>query len=435
MGLRLRYISANSLGQFVSYTFFVISFFNNTLLMAYLIFLLCWAFFSGREEKNIESLIWIQIRSLLNPGIAVSFSGTTSILKWGVIFALSLLIFTYKSKYRNRIGKVYFCFIIYTIYLLFSAWIVSSYPTVASFKIMSYIIPFIAIMKGITDTRYIGWMKRTITPLGWLIFLSVFLIPLPVGYLRNGYAFQGFFNHPNVFGVMLSLFLAGYLYLQNQYGIKEIIVSSIIVAFSVMSGSRTGMFSCVVAIMLFVLSKEVRKGAKTKIWVTLTIIVLIIALLLNGSFAEGINNLIFKGHEDSLFYSRVNQIDNNLERFKNSPVLGTGLNVPYREGFTSFKFSFDLVVENGNLALALLGDTGIVGTILFFISYLYVFLRGYENKCLIFILPFVVSMGEQSFFSTNNFGMILYLFISIYLADGLFIKEEKRKIQTGEIEW
>lgn len=420
---QLRYVNLKKVAWYI---LFIVSFTNEFMLIGWLLIILLWVLLCRGEEKKIEVLIMIQLRSLINPGIAVPFSGMSSMIKWGIIFLVSLVIFLCKThKYLKVLNKIYLFWGIYSIFLIASAWISSSYPIVATFKIISYVFPFLAIIKGICDTNDRDWMKEITQPLGILLISSVVLLPTPVGYLRNGYAFQGFFNHPNVYGVMLALFLAGYLYGRNEFSLWEIIMIIIITALAVLSGSRTGMFTCIIVVMLFLLSKEVRSKSKTIIYILLALYILIGILFLNNSAMAGINSLIFKGHEDSLFYSRETQITNNMVRFKASPIIGTGFNVPYVPGSVSMQFSFDLVVENGNLILALLGDSGILGTIFFVVCYIYIYVLGYKSKILIYVIPFVVSMGEQSFFSTNNFGIILYMFIAIYLADGLRIQREE----------
>ena len=186
-----------------------------------------------------------------------------------------------------------------------------------------------------------------------------------------------------------------------------------------LSESRTGIFACICVIILYLLSKEIRTKFSSKIYLIVIILTVLSIIVLDNSIITSIHSLIYKGGNESVLFSRANQFESNINRFFVSPLLGTGFNVPYIPNVCSYGFSFDLVVENGNLILAILGDIGIIGFVIFILCYLQLLKLGWGNKIVLFIIPFVVSMGEQSFFSTNNFAIIMYIYISIFVADGI----------------
>lgn len=414
---KYRYINPKKLGAVI---LFLISFFNQPLLSIWTLVMCLKGVISRERSTAISIFIMIQLRTLINPGIASSYSGVSSIIKWITIFILSLVILaTMSDEHANVLNRVYLSFIFFTVLVVVSGFLFSSYPVVAAFKMISYVVPFLAILKGICNANYIDWIKKIIEPLGALLIGSIVLIPFPVGYLRNGHAFQGFFNHPNVYGVMLAMFLAGFLYSSNKITLKEIIVSIMTTGLAVLSESRTGIFSCVFSIILYLLSKEIRTKSSSKIYLIIIILTIVSIMVLDKSIMTSIYSIIYKGGNESVLFSRANQFEANVSRFFASPLLGTGFNVPYVPNVCSYGFSFDLVVENGNLILAILGDTGIIGFIMFILCYLRLLKLGWGNKIVLFIIPFVVSMGEQSFFSTNNFAIIMYIYISIFVADGL----------------
>lgn len=398
---------------------FLISFFNQPLLCLWTLSLCFKGVFCKEKSNIINSFILLQLRTLMSPGIACSYSGISSIIKWITIFILSLMLLLSHDKYANILNYVYISFVCFATLMTFSCFLFSSYPTVATFKIISYIVPFIAILKGVCNTNNIDWIEKITKPLGILLIGSIFFIPFPIGYLRNGHAFQGLFNHPNVYGVMLALYLAGVLYLSDKISAKVIFISIVTVCLTILSESRTAMFACLFSIILFLFSKEIQKKSNSKISILIIISIIISILLFDKSIIGHIHSLIYKGGNKSLLYSRESQFESNLIRFMISPLFGTGFNVPYISNIRSYAFSFDLVVENGNLILAVLGDTGIIGSLVFILCYYQLFRLGRGNKIVLFVIPFVVSMGEQSFFSTNNFAIIMYLYLSIFVADGL----------------
>lgn len=399
---------------------FILSFLNEPCLFVWTFALCLIGLFCKNKKNVIDILILMQLRTLINPGIAVNYSGITATMKWITIFLLSFVLLKNRhEEHRSHLNGIFRCFFVFAIEIIITNFLFSSYPIVATFKVISYIIPFMAVLKGICDFCDINWIKRIVIPLGFVLIGSAILIPFPVGYLRNGHAFQGLFNHPNVYGVMLALFLAGFLYSSHRITVKEIVMSIIVVMLAILSESRTGIFACVFAIVLYLLSKEIRTKASNIIYLFAIGLTIIALLSLNDSIMSNIYFLLHKGGNESILFSRENQIEQNLNRFQSNPLFGRGFNVPYVQGVYSLKFSFDLVVENGNLLLSLLGDVGIVGLIMFFICYIRIFRIGWGNKIVLFVIPFIVAMGEQSFFSTNNFALIMYMYISVYFADGM----------------
>lgn len=419
---RYRYLNINKFFEsFLLLLGFFISLLNGSFLSIWTLLMFTRCIIIG-EIGFIELFIMIQLRSIINPGIAVVYSGTSSIIKMASIILSSTYILLSRNNYKNSLNKVYLSFIVFSIYVIMSGFLSSSYPMVAGFKLVYYVIPFLAVLKSIYTLDDMDIISRIVKPLGLMIFLSIFLLKHPVGYLRNGVAFQGIFNHPNIFGVMLALYLSGFLYTSYKLQLKQIIVSSVIVILAILSGSRTGIFSCLATLILFMLSKNAFKNSNALIKLLLMLIMIFVLILYRDSIIDLFNSIIFKGGYDSIFYSRTNQFASNIDRFFSSPLIGTGFNVPYNPYIHTYSFSFDMVVENGNLILALLADIGFIGFILFIKCYTELLKLGWGNKIILFLIPFLVSMGEQSFFSTNNFAIIMYIYISIYVVDGLRMK-------------
>ena len=403
---------------------FIISLLNSTLLILFtIVFPLLLLLLSGTKGALL-SLWMIQLRSILNPGIIVQFEGSAAIAKWGMIFLLSgfIIISCRKKIMNNIIKRVVFLICVFSGYCIFSAILVSSYPLVSAFKVFSYTIPFISVILGIYYVSDVNWTKIILISLGFVLFSGVLVYRHPVGYFRNGYAFQGIISHPNVFGAMLALFVACYIHYEKKLGIRQIPILGFAVLLAVASGSRTGMLSIVIALIVYLFTFELRLDLKIALYILMTIVIGM--LLFSTGMFEVLQELLFKGHTDSILYSRIGQINTNMERIISHPITGTGFNVPYQEGIRNWSFSFDLSVENGNIVLALLGDTGIIGIILFAIAFLQIFKTGFGMMATMFFVPFAVSMGEMSFFSTNNFGIVMYFMLAIFLTDAIKKKDE-----------
>ena len=407
---------------FMSVVGFLFSCINSITLSAWMIIYVLLILLSKSSQKGIEFFIILQIRSILNPGIVADCS-SAGIVKWGCVFLVSFFIlFDCHKDVNIDIKKIVSLFSLFSIYLIVSAFLVSSYPLVAAFKVMAYIIPFLAIVEGVSTTKECNYIHQINQILGVAVICSIVLIKLPVGYLRNGRSFQGFFNHPNVLGVMVAIFIAGYLDANNNKMItlSSIAIISVCSYLIYLSFSRTGMISFIMVLFIGIISLNISKSNKFFIIITILFLVALV-ISLNQTWQDEILRFLFKGGQsiNDITNSRANQFERNIERFKHSPFLGTGFNVPFDSNIKSYSFSFDLVTENGNLILALLGDMGILGLVLFIICYTNIYSIGKRNVngYTIFAIPFLVCMGEMAFFSTNNFGIILYLYFAIYLSD------------------
>jgi len=398
--------------------FFAISCINSTTLSVWMILIPAYLILRYKKEGAIEAFILLQLRSILSTGVAAPITGTAGYIKWSVVFLLSFyLLAGYKNVRSPELKRATDWVVLFSIFAAFAAWISSSYPVTSNFKTLSYVIPFIAILIGISETPEVDWIHKTTVPLGLLCLGSVVLLRSSIGYLRNGVSFQGVFNHPNLYGVVLALFLAGYLYPLKKLSVRSVSVISATIALSVLTRSRTGLATILIIILLYLLSLDTRFVARAVLIVLLVLMVAFL-ILLDSTLVDSFTTFFQKGYADNILYSREGQIESAWRRFQTSPIFGTGFNVPYRSGIRSYEFSFDLVTENGNLILAVLGDTGVIGFLLFFIAYFRLYQTGHGVRNTIFFAPFLVSMGEMAFFSTNNIAILMYLYFGIYARDG-----------------
>lgn len=389
--------------------------FNEYILSAWLLGVIVYSIIKNSKSAALEGLILIQFRSLLNPSVAIPLEGLTAILKFIAIFTLSLFVILTSKKTINK-DFIDFrnTFLLFVIVIIIASLFISSYPIVSFLKILSYSIPFYAIFVGVLENECYRYNKFINFMLFFLIITGLPLYFFSYGYTRNGYTFQGLFNHPNVYGSMLVLCFAYYFNYKKQFYTNNFIMIVGLAVLILQSKSRTSMFAFLVLMLLFIIKVKLWKNKIAIIYfLLLCICVFLTAINYSTDLLQEISLFIFKGDRDTLLYSRENQFMSNISRFYNSPLFGTGFNVPFIDGYRSFEISFDRVVENGNIILALLGDTGIVGMILFVFTYYYIFKLSKDKYSLLFWAPFLISLGEMSFFSTNNFGIILYFCFAI----------------------
>ncbi len=393
--------------------FFLCSFISVYSLVPWLLMITIILTWTDGVRGALRALIQIQVRSILSPAIAESIYQVSNI-KWICLFFLSFyIIFKCSSKLDKKVSQLVILLVILLIYIIISALFVSSYPTVAIAKSISFIVPFVAILMGVSTTSDFDCLEYFNKILGFTLLSGIVFVFSNYGYLRNAHAFQGFINHPNMFGIMLAVFLAGYLYKKEEKTKPfDVFIIAFVFLLIFLSESRTALFSAAFVLATHFMFSNVKTVYKV-VAVFFAVVFLLAALEL--PIFSFLTDFIYKGR-DNLFYSREDLINENLNRFYESPFVGTGFNVPYIKGFQSFDFSFDLVVENGNFATAILGDLGIIGTMIFLLCYYYIFACGNRRYAALFVAPFMVSMGEMVFFSSNNCAIVLYFYFAAYLS-------------------
>lgn len=394
-----------------------------------------------RGSKRIAlSLILIFFRGILSAAVAASSS--IDAMRLLVIMALSLAAFVSHRKARifTLRMRIFIASSAYlTMYMIIASLMFSFFPFVSIAKWITYIIPFIAVMVVVWDTSYeCDWIK-----LVSLLFTCYFLASVPLiwmgqGYLRNGHAFQGICNHPNIFGVTCALCFAVLIYqvIFGKASWLERMMIVLVVALELLSESRTGFISIVVIGIVALATSRIgaRRIPKEALILTAIMAVILLALLPLFDYGETVvqfvGDYLSKGGTGLNMDSRLGTLDQAVASFKYNPVFGTGFLTPWEYGqVKSYVFSVDLVVEPGNLLFAIIGETGIAGMLVFSIYYGSILLKSKKDTMCLALAPFLVSMGEMTFFSTNNCGIILYFLIACAYISG----EPNTSHQVSEI--
>lgn len=416
-------IFKNNLFEWVIiFIFFVLSFINQTTLIIFMVFTFV-VILKQKEIGAIKSLNLITLRTVINPGFAIGIS-SFQYIKLFLIFVYSfyliLAYFKLSDEAKKKISKTKYWIILFSIYNIITAFLFSSLPMVAVAKIFSYIFVFIAVLIGIAYTnKYVNWIEWMFKLLFLLIIPSILIINTKIAYLRNGRGFQGFTNQPNMFGILSVLFIAvtlAYIKIYNKDKNYYLIVA-LSFFMIILSKSRTSFISSSVIILLYLLFLEKEKIFKF-ILADFFSAFLIISLIIEQDIIKPFINFMYKHSNNNILSSRINQVSGLLNNFLERPLFGNGFLVPVLP-YRSFGFSLDYIVEPGNLLLSLLSYSGIIGFIIFSIFILKLILSNKNNLNKLIYLPLstlMISMGEMVFFSTNNIGIWLYMFIAIYVV-------------------
>ncbi len=401
---------------------FFISFVNVYFVLVFYVFIMFSSFYG--VDKCLKTLVLITVRGLMSDAVAVSTS-RFYLVKWIIIFGTSGLIFLFAFLNSDvdfrKANKVVIAISVFAVYCGASAFITSSFPLTAAFKVFSFVVPFIAVilaMAFVEDVKSI--IDYMVLLLSFLFAVSFLIIPFSRFRITNG-NFQGVFNHVNMFGVMAAMYVAVLLasdVLKNRKYLRPLIVLSVIVM-TYLSASRTGLFSVLLCVILYLLLYSKRqKNTVVAFLSILFIAVFVIFVLDNLGYVNLMllkaNDFIFKGRV-SILSTRESQLDEYKSVFLSSPVFGRGFMVPYVRGAKNYSLSFSLVVEPGNIILALLAFSGIIGLVLFLIALIVIIANGDLKKVYLIFALLLINMGEMVFFSTNNMALLIYIVIGYYL--------------------
>ena len=405
----------------------IFSFVNTVALLFFLVSIL----FLLRQGAPgaLKIIILIMLRTVINPGIAVPIE-SFEMVKMGILMISALYLISKHNKLdslsRNQLKWPLVTISAFGMYNFFVAFVFSSLPVVASSKMLFYIVVFLGVLIGVAYVvekfDVFKWLTNWIK---LIMLISLFTIPLDVAYLKNGRAFQGILNHPNMFGIFAVLFIA--LLLAQKIKKIDIIFLVITLIMIALSDSRTSLIAAVVIVGVYILTTIINNATFLKL--SLLAFSAASLLIFYERIIEFFANFMAKGGTlDDVLFSREEQIGELLFNFQQNPIFGNGFNVPLLLS-RDFSFSTAYIVESGNLILSVLSFSGIIG---FFIFSLYMIQILFSNKSnllkrpFVLIAPILVSMGEMVFFSSNNIGPFCYLMIAMYMF------YDKNRLQTSQ---
>jgi hypothetical protein len=374
-------------------------------------------------------------------------------------FALLLACFAriYYDVNRNGGIKVYRGTIIALATFVIVAGILSVinnyYLTVSLLKLANFAIGLYIIFGGVEI------LKRTNGEITcWMVSITLFVaiigvasLALGVGY--NAKAIEGvassFFNgpfyHSNTLGPLAGMMVVYLLALAcfTPYRLKWITWPIVIILFMfiLMTKSRTATISCLAATgVMFAAAWMLpnRNGLSIRFNISGAKLALggfVFAMLILLGFAakaeqikEVVQSFIVKNEGAAGFYvdeilaSRQGQIDMTLYNFTSSPLIGIGFGTATTRQFQEDATWYSAPTEKGNLVLALLEETGVLG-FLSFVVFLAIFVVTlWKNLNVVAIGVFsvflIINMGEMMFFSFGGHGAYAWIFVGAALALG-----------------
>lgn len=390
---------------------------NSVLGLLFYVALMVYWFYGA--EGGLKALIFLTTRGILSSAVAAVPAFST--IRWFILIGSSLIIFLntrLNGTKKSIFNAVVLCVIGFDLIAIFSCLYICSYPITSIFKLMCYTVSFLAVLMSIAATNeYIDWKNFIALFYLPLFCISLLLIPFNRFRIINN-DFQGVFNHVNMFGIVASTILAFVVsasFFERYKKLKIFFVISMLIMIF-LSGSRTGMFTALIIILISIIVN--RKDMPKKIFFLLVIGCLVLLVVSSSSvISDSIYQFIFKHNNESLWYSRSELIATYKNHYAVSKLLGTGFLVPYTPGVIDCSLNFDLTVEPGNMLWMLMGDVGILGTASFILMLVVIFRHGSRSKSHMLLTPILICMGEMVFFNPNNMSVLLYMLIGLYLFD------------------
>lgn len=387
--------------------------------------------FKQRGIGILKLIILLVLRYVLSEGLDnLSDTSLVAVFRYFILLGIAplYLIYNYKILIKDKIFMKFLKITCLTMILfIFISFIGTDYYLMSFFKILNYFVPLLIIVSLITiiteKEKFLFWFSNLFKI---MICTSLLLIKSPIGYLKNGFSFQGILNHPNLFGIILVLGILTILIemaVKNKISIMNIIIVLLGIYELILSNSRTSLISFVVCIIMFFMFSNIKKSIKTiSIITTFLIGVLVYTIPITNNF---ITNYIQKGQSsDQILLSRYGQIDNTLYVLQNSPVFGIGFGIPVNR--TSLELN-GFTYEAGNLFFGLLSYVGILGLsiYIFYLIYIILIRKSINNLMLsLFLGSILINMGELVMFSSNNVGIICYVIFGIYIQESMRTQNE-----------
>jgi hypothetical protein len=398
----------------------------------------------------IGALIVTMMLRVANPGLIATEDAPFEIFGWGTVLLACARILLDAVFARGRVlDQLPGFFLLYAAVLLTTSALFSQAREISLLKAISFTMVAAAVPLGFTllkDRGHPGssWVKGL-----WLavVILSVPTLVVPsIGFLRDGQGFQGVLNHPQGFAVFLAPVVAwsAVQAFSTQGRGKAIVSGLFLVSFGSlwMTRGRTGLAAILLAgLVLLILRPGFWKHiaaiglrAMSRTWVMGGLALLVpLALWKAPELVAALQTFVFKGSEaDALTgaaaASRGFIIDQQILNFQSSPVFGIGFGVS-NSSTHALNITIDPVTglpvgaatEKANLLLAVLEETGIVGTLAFLPFFLMLVLRLARTASLAVAWAALAALGtnvsEMTFFSVGGIGLYTWLIMGWALSE------------------
>lgn len=400
------------------------------------VLLALWALMGRKQAVQALALSWLF--TILSSGI-VPQASLGSVGRYAVTLSATLSIFLRSGILLGRlhVSPMVASICSLGVLFIFHSVFISPMPDVSVLKAVSWTLVLATLMsawQGLTPEERDGLVNQLFGGLVIILLLSLPLLLLPLGYLRNGSGFQGILNHPQVFGptmALLGAWAGSQLFAQKRPSWPAISLVGAALVLVVLSEARTAGLAMVLGIVLAVVSAPVLSGEpmrvvmpglrSKRVWGVLGV-----ALFVGVGFAPRLSgmveNFITKsgraGEVQSVLEayerSRGGLIDEMWANVKEHPFTGIGFGIGSNplemqiERDPVFGLPFSASIEKGVLPIAILEELGIMAFVvaLWFWTLVRRAARGGVTPLAVTTTALLLNMGENTFFSPGGMGLL-----------------------------
>lgn len=403
----------------------------------------------GRKEA-IQAIAMCWLFTMISPGVAppASFG---SIGRYVVFFAAFSSVFLRCGVFYSgfSITKSVFATISLGAFLAVHSLLLSPIPDVSILKAISWTMVAATLLSAwgqmdIEEQQKL--FKQLYYGLVIIMLVSVPLVFLPLGYLKNGTGFQGILNHPQAFGPTMAILgaLAGSSLLAQRkpsWGSLGIFASCLVLI--LLSEARTAGVALILGLVIGFVVAPLLSGRKIidtvpglksrRLWGGASI-VLIVALIFSPLIYQKASNFISKSGRagesmtiaEAYDKSRGGLIDRLLFNIGENPLTGIGFGIasnPFEmivERDPVLGLPTGASIEKGVLPLAIVEELGFPGAFLVFMWFWMVVkkasLNGFTPLALT-TTALLLNMGENIFFSPGGLGGLILIFVTWACSD------------------
>lgn len=403
----------------------------------------------GSAHAMFAILILLLLR-VLNPGLSSLETDTADPIGAIALFVCSgrILLDTAVGKKKSFDAIPSFT-LPYALTILLLSVAFSWDTTVSTLKTVAFFVPMIAIVAGMRMISDDSAAIRRSAATGWLFVLIVSVPTLAIasiGYLRDGAGFQGILNHPQALAVFLAPVLAlsmveAFTTTGRRAGMF-LLLFALSFAFMWLTRGRTALVSFLLSSVLMLVFRpgfwrratDLIGKALARPWVLITVLMAIPLVLVSGvSIGSFVLEFIFKGSSaaglsEAYGMSRGFIVEQAVANFQMSPATGIGFGVS-NSSTHAFNVQIDpltglpvgAATEKANLVLAVVEETGIVGTVMFVPFILSLVRRIARTPDLALgwgaMAALCTNVSEVTFYSFGGIGLYTWLLMAWALAE------------------
>lgn len=365
-----------------------------------------------------------------------------------VVISSIISIFWHSKLYNLKkfffLDSFFFFTVFFSFFLIIHGIFFSNYMLISVLKTSAWFFLSISLFIGFSSlsNHEISKLQKRFFWFSFILILINFFIYLvtDIGYEHDKRYFQGIFNHSQVLGIFMSLFLSVVFIIilnQKNFSLKTIFFIAIFTSsliLIILTFSRTALFSFLFSILAFVFFSiffrkkkffETYNIFRNKNFSTLGILLLLLLIFFYNYFYEIFIAFLKKNGSIQNFIhlylsSRLIAIEPMIENIKTNWLTGIGFGIPSLETYSSIKqITFESLIfftyEKGNLYILILEELGLLGFLIFtfwlFLLIQRLILSGNNIALIVVINILLINLGEAVLFSTGGLGLFLLILL------------------------